>query len=223
MTKTFKALALLLSYPEADHRGAYGEALGILRDEGLARVTAGLEKLVRQLEEDDLLDLQSRYVHLFDRGRALSLHLYEHVHGESRDRGAAMVELVELYAQHGLALGPQELPDYLPVFLEFLSIPPIETAIDLLGEAGHVIEALAERLRKRKSPYAAAMAALASLVGRHMHKQARDALLQQPDEDVDDLEALDRVWAEEPVQFGPDQSGCPQARDMLAQMAGGVR
>lgn len=218
MARTFKALGLLLAYPEAEYRSAYEAALAAICEERLVRQTTGLARLAKQLAREDILDLQARYVSLFDRGRAVSLNLYEHVHGESRDRGTAMVELKALYATHGLELGAQELPDYLPVFLEFLSCLPFAQARALLGEAAHVLEALAERLKKRKSPYAAVLAALAGIVADQANAQALQSLLQQPEDDPDDLEALDRAWAEEPVTFGPGEAGCPKARDLVAQM-----
>jgi nitrate reductase delta subunit len=218
MARTFKAIALLLSYPDEAHRKAYSAALAAIREENLASATRGLQRLVDQLSTSDLLDLQARYVALFDRGRSVSLNLYEHVHGESRDRGTAMVELKALYAAHGLELSAHELPDYLPVFLEFLSVLPLSKARVLLGEAAHVIEALAERLKRRKSPYAAALAALASIVTEYSDGKALSALLGQVEDDPDDLEALDRAWTEEPVTFGPGDAGCPKAQHILGEM-----
>ena len=102
--------------------------------------------------------MQERYVELFDRTRSLSLHLFEHVHGESRDRGQAMIDLKSLYEKNGLFLGAAELPDYVPVFLEFLSTRPLTEARTLLGQTAHILTALAERLEKRRSPYAAVFA-----------------------------------------------------------------
>src|SRR5205823_11381964 len=116
-----------------------------------------------ELAADDLFDLQERYVWLFDRTRSLSLNLYEHVHGETRDRGPAMVALLELYRSQGLDLSANELPDFLPVFLEFLSTLPTARAASLLGEASHVLSALGERLHKRASPYRAVFGALSAL------------------------------------------------------------
>src|SRR5690606_22756321 len=69
----------------------------------------------------DLVDVQARYSELFDKGRALSLLLFEHVHGESRDRGQAMVDLMAQYEAAGFAIGVRELPDYIPLYLEFLA------------------------------------------------------------------------------------------------------
>ncbi|HUJ73963.1 MAG TPA: nitrate reductase molybdenum cofactor assembly chaperone, partial [bacterium] len=111
----------------------------------------------------DIYDLQARYVELFDQNRALSLHLFEHVHGESRDRGEAMVSLMERYTENGLSLAGNELPDFLPVFLEFLSQLPADEARQELADPRAVIAVLSRRLQKRESPYAAVLGALEHL------------------------------------------------------------
>ncbi len=219
MARTYKALALLLSYPEEPYRDLYRAALNVIEEERLVGGVKGLARLANELAREDLLDLQSRYVQLFDRSRTLSLHLYEHVHGESRDRGQAMVELGRLYASRGVLLSAHELPDYLPVFLEFLSLLKPNEAAALLGEAAHVLTALHDRLKKRRSPYAAALAALVELADAPADAAALSALLSEPEHDPDDLAALDRAWAEEPVSFGPEQTGsCPKATEMISRM-----
>jgi nitrate reductase delta subunit len=219
MSRTYKALALLLSYPEETYRDLYPAVSGVLEEEGLLGDRKGLVRLANELASEDILDLQSRYVQLFDRSRSLSLHLYEHVHGESRDRGQAMVELNKLYASRGVLLSAHELPDHLPVFLEFLSLLDSRDAAALLGEAAHVITAVWDRLRKRRSPYAAVFAAMVELADTNADPAALQALLGEPEDDPDDLAALDRAWAEQPVSFGPEQAGgCPQAREMLSRM-----
>jgi nitrate reductase delta subunit len=219
MARTYKALALLLSYPEEAYRDLYRVVVESIAEEGLLRNVGKLNRFADELAREDILDLQSRYVQLFDRGRQASLHLYEHVHGESRDRGQAMVELNRLYASRGVLLSAHELPDHLPVFLEFLSLLEPSEAAALLGEAAHVITALRDRLKKRRSPYAAVFEALVELADTNADPAALQALLAEPEDDPDDLAALDRAWAEEPVNFGPDQAGgCPQAREMLSRM-----
>jgi nitrate reductase delta subunit len=218
MSRTYKALALLLSYPEEAYRDLYSAVSSVVDEEGLLGDRKGLVRLANELASEDILDLQSRYVQLFDRSRSLSLHLYEHVHGESRDRGQAMVELNKLYASRGVLLSAHELPDYLPVFLEFLSLLQANKAAALLGEAAHVLTALRDRLKKRKSPYAAVFAALVDLADTSADAQALSALMAEPEDDPDDLAALDRAWAEEPVSFGPDQAGCPKAAEMVSRM-----
>ncbi len=216
--QTFKALGLFLMYPDVELQAAYPYALAVLEAEGLVPRSrlSSLRFLANQLADDDLLDLQARYVQLFDRNRSLSLNLYEHVHGESRDRGAAMVELRELYAADGLQLATGELPDHLPVFLEFLSTLEGGRARALLGQASHVLAAIGERLKKRRSPYQAVFAALTSIADAAADPTAFAALMAEPEEDPDDLEALDRAWAEEPVTFGPGEAGCPKASDAVA-------
>jgi nitrate reductase delta subunit len=216
MAAIYQALALLLRYPDEDVRMLAPMAGQVLRDEFRLSpaVRRDLAALTSELANDDLYDLQERYVWLFDRTRSLSLNLYEHVHGESRDRGQAMVGLIELYRQHGLEPSSHELPDHLPVFLEFLSILPEPEASSLLGEASHVLSAICERLEKRDSPYAAVFAALAALAGA-ADEAALEAIRAEPDDNPDDLEAIDRLWAETAVTFGPSDVGCPRADVMV--------
>lgn len=223
MARTFKALGLLLSYPGPEVAEVAEAAVQLLREERLvpARLLPGLAALAHEIAHEDRLDVEGRYHLLFDRSRSLSLNLYEHVHGESRDRGQAMVELVALYEAGGFALDSRELPDFLPVFLEYLSLRPVDEALALLGEAGHVLEALAERLRKRRSPYQWPMLALAALAGGADCK-AVEALLAEVEDDPDDLAALDRIWAEEPVTFGPGDAGCPRAAALVADFEKGA-
>jgi nitrate reductase delta subunit len=190
-----------------------------------ARLVSQLTLLAIELATEDRFDLEGRYHQLFDRSRSLSLNLFEHIHGESRDRGQAMVELMGLYDQHGYQLAARELPDFLPLFLEFLSSRPVDEARALLGEAGHVVAALAERLKKRRSPYQWPMLALAHLAS-EADPAALQSLLAQTEDDPDDLEELDRIWAEEAVAFGPGSQGatdgCPRAATMVDNMMKGA-
>lgn len=217
MAKTYKALAILLSYPSAEVQALASAAQEAIAAEALvpAKIERALSSLAAELARGDLYDLQERYVWLFDRTRSLSLNLYEHVHGESRDRGEAMVGLLELYRSKGLELTANELPDHLPVFLEFLSSLPDDEAASLLGEAAHVLAAMGERLHKRQSPYRAVFGALAALAG-DADSEALAAILAEPDDNPDDLEAMDKLWAETAVTFGPSDVGCPKA-DALVQ------
>lgn len=220
MADTYRALAVLLSYPTNETAALMPAVMSALEGERLVSpsVLRKLSPLLDELSAAELYDAQSRYVDLFDRTRSLSLQLYEHVHGESRDRGQAMVELLKLYSSRGLELTAKELPDHLPVFLEFLSQQPADEAAALLGEATHVLEALRERLKKRESPYARVFDALLALVDSERNAEALKALLQEPDDDPNDLDALDKAWAEEQVTFGPDKVGCPKAEAMIARM-----
>ena len=223
MAQTYRALAALLSYPTAATAALMPAVLEALASDKLAApaMVRRLAPLAAELAQTDLYDAQARYVDLFDRTRSLSLQLYEHVHGESRDRGPAMLELLKLYSAHGLELTAKELPDHLPVFLEFLSTRPADEAAALLGQAAHVLEALRERLKKRRSVYARVFDVLVALVESDRNPQALKALLREPDDNPDDLDALDRAWAEEQVTFGPDQVGCPKATAMVSRMQEG--
>jgi nitrate reductase delta subunit len=221
VTLTYRALGLMLSYPSEAFTELMPAAVEAIEAEALipAKLRTRLAAFASGLARGDIYERQARYVDLFDRTRSLSLGLYEHVHGESRDRGQAMVELLKLYSSHGLELTAKELPDHLPVFLEFLSILPREEAPALLGEAAHVLEALRERLKKRHSPYARVFEALAALAAPgSVSAEVIKSLLQEPDDDPNDLEALDKAWAEEQVTFGPDNVGCPKAEALLARM-----
>jgi nitrate reductase delta subunit len=219
--RTLKALSLILSYPTRALQDAMPEIGGVLASDtrltGAAR--RALRPLVEALCDDDIYELQERFVMLFDRSRTLSLNLFEHVHGESRDRGGAMVSLVETYRAGGFEPATSELPDHLPVLLEFLATRPGGEAREILADAAHIFAALQDRLERRASPYAAVFAALAQLSGGAADGEAVAELLEQPEVDPNDLEALDAVWEESEVRFGPDpNAGCPQVRDMLARM-----
>jgi nitrate reductase delta subunit len=221
MTRTFKALSMLLTYPSDDLKAVAGEVADVLKDEGILSLKAqqAIRPLLADMEQLDLYDLQELYVLLFDRSRTLSLNLFEHVHGESRERGPAMVDLLEAYRAGGFDLVSTELPDHLPILLEYLSARPIAEAKEMLGDAGHILAALAERLQRRESRYAAVLAALAEFAGVEASSKMVQELLSVKDDDPEDLKALDDVWEEAEVTFGPDpNAGCPITRDLLARM-----
>ena len=230
MVKTFKILSALLAYPTPELKSAAGGFADVLEQEALmpARERKALGRLIDELTTLDIYDLQSRYVLLFDRTRSISLHIFEHVHGESRDRGQAMVDLKGVYAEHGLDIAARELPDYLPLFLEFLSVLPADAARTMLGEPLHIISALRTRLRRRRSAYASVFHALEAIAGVKTDDAALAPLLAETEDDPEDLEALDRVWMESEVKFGAGDAlqggtesaaGCPKAAEMLNRMA----
>lgn len=219
MRLTLRILSALLRYPDEAVQQAVPELASALADDGLLspEQRTALQPLLDALATDDLLDSQERYVGLFDRGRAVSLHLFEHVHGESRDRGQAMVDLRDRYEAQGLEIAAKELPDYLPLFLEYLSVLPPAQAADELAQPGVILSALAERLEDKGTPYAAPMRILASLAG-----SGGEAFAIAPADDPDDLAALDAAWEEEQIRFdspqGADAAGaCPQAAAIVAR------
>jgi nitrate reductase delta subunit len=221
MDRTLKALSLTLSYPTAELQEAMPEIGAILATAPRLSVPTrqALQRLTHDIGQGDLFDVQESYVMLFDRSRTLSLNLFEHVHGESRDRGGAMVSLIETYRAAGFEPATTELPDHLPVLLEFLSTRPFAEVQETLADAAHIFDALCTRLVRRESRYDAAFAALSQLANVQVDADALAGMLAQPDDDPTDLSALDAVWEETEVTFGPDpNAGCPQVRDMLALM-----
>jgi nitrate reductase delta subunit len=206
--KTFKALGILLWYPNEEWLSGAADVCDLIAQEALVskEQLAGLRSLAAQLQGEDLLDLQEEYVDTFDRVRSLSLHLFEHVHGDSRDRGQAMVDLAERYKEQGFSLAAGELPDYLPVFLEYLSMLPKEEALEELAETGHIIAALGKRLAERGSPYSAVFDAIMLLAGKTPEKVERKEPV------VLDFAQLDKEWEEKPIDFlgaeAPKAGGC---------------
>ena len=224
---TLRVLARLLSYPNAALKSDLADMQSALHaEQALAKDRlAEIDALIGHLAHADPLDIESEFVELFDRGHATSLHLFEHVHGDSRDRGPAMVDLTQTYEKAGLFLAPDELPDYLPVVLEFVSTQPPKEARAFLAEMAHIFNAIFSALQQRETPYASVLGALIELSGEKAQavKVAAD-------------EALDATW-EEPEVFGgcsvkgqgkPDQpqpihfvkTNAAQARTSAAAPAG---
>jgi nitrate reductase delta subunit len=206
MAKTLRVLAALLAYPDAQLRGHLAEMRELLAGEGAVPASrlAELGALIEGLGRGDPLETEAAYVELFDRGRATSLHLFEHVHGDSRDRGPAMIDLGLTYEKAGLVLAPGELPDFLPAVLEFASTQPPREARAFLAEIVHLLNVIFGALCKRGSPYASVLGALVELAGEKA----------QPVEPAAE-EPIDESWAE-PVVFdgcsskGQSRPGQPQ-------------
>ena len=225
MIATLKALSVLLCYPTRELQEGMEELEQALLSEALATKPQlqPLLAFMRDFGQRDLYDVQERYVLLFDRTRSLSLHLFEHVHGESRERGQAMVNLASHYHDRELFISAREMPDYLPMFLEFASTLPLAEARGVIAEIGHILVALEDRLRKRGSLYAEIFKTLLELAPDAVASDG-DELASSPDDDPNDLVALDRSWEDEPVTFGPGSAGaspggsCPAARSVLARM-----
>jgi nitrate reductase delta subunit len=223
MAKTFKILSALLSYPTRELQHAADSLRDTLRDEALLpdSTQTGLEKLIGEFAASELYELQERYVDLFDRGRSLSLYLFEHVHGESRDRGQAMIDLKTLYESHGLDTASNELPDFLPLFLEFLSTLPLDEARSLLGQTAHINALLGERLRKRGASYSVLFEALDTLALVALGSANAELRSELADGDETDLETLDAQWEEALVTFGPEAA--PNCKDGLIARIRAVR
>ncbi len=191
LSRSLRVLARLLSYPDAQLRTDLADMRAAMQSETAICTArqAELADLMDTLAQGQPLELEADYVEVFDRGRSSSLHLFEHVHGDSRDRGPAMIDLAQTYEKAGLFLRPDEMPDYLPVVLEFVSTQPPREARAFLGEMAHIFNALFAALQQRNSGYASVLGALLELSGERAH----------PVKVVPD-QPLDTTW-EEPVVF----------------------
>jgi nitrate reductase delta subunit len=206
---TLKVLSLLLSYPEAEMLEALDEMAAVVEQENLLQDIhkKSVLALIGSYRGADLLDSQEDYVALFDRGRFLSLHIFEHVHGESRDRGQAMVNLLQMYESHGFEMSTHELPDYIPLFLEFLSQQEQDEAVQLLHDAMPVLSLLGARLTERGSKFSAVFDALAGFAG---EPEALEEIRSQAATEGEDetLVNMDEIWEEEAVSFMGAENSC---------------
>jgi len=206
MRLTLRALARLLAYPGGELRAQMPSLIDALRTEQVlpaARV-AELQALVQQVCTMDPYEAEARYVDTFDRGRQTSLHLFEHIHGDSRERGPALIDLTQTYERAGLFLDGKELPDHLGVVLEFASTQPPAVAREFLAEMAHILNALFSALQSKASPYASVVAAVLEAAGERAQSVA---ITPEPD--------MDEAWAE-PEAFdgcatrGQNRPGQPQ-------------
>jgi nitrate reductase delta subunit len=206
-----RALGALLTYPRGELLAALREIHGVLASSPLLDAVhrQHLERLIAELSAGDPLDLEQRYVSLFDTGRATCLWLFEHVHGESRDRGQAMVDLKGIYERAGFHLAANELPDYLPAVLEYLSYRDLTEARDMLGDCAHILRKIGASLASRGSPYAAVFDALLVI--------AAQPGLELPPAAVTEAASpmnvahVDDDWMEPPA-FGPGSPGSAPER-----------
>ena len=189
----YQWFSALLCYPEAELLAALPELQAALHEwEALQTQSDSLQTFLDYLQQHSLRDLQERYVATFDRNRNHALYIFEHVYGEDRDRGSAMVDLLEEYRSHGFELGNDELPDYLPALLEYFAQVPAEHAQKLLGDAVHVIAHIGNKLAASGSPYAVLLQGIVAL-----SPVSAQPLAEPPVRDMD--EAMD--------MFGPDIAG----------------
>jgi nitrate reductase delta subunit len=216
-----KALAGLLLYPDESLIAALPEISAILRGAGPPPAERdAVLRLCDRLGTIELMQAQGEYVSLFDAAPSLSLYLFGHVYGDRRERGQAMADLVEDYRRVGLEPAGEDLPDFLPLFLEYASLHPPEQSRALLGEIAEIIALLGGRLEKRGTPYAAVLHAIEALAARHVDRDAIAARLAE-EEAIDTPEALDAQYEEAPVSFMEPaaDSECAKAASLVAQFS----
>ncbi len=207
-----KVISRLMDYPTAELQGQVSNIESVIN--GAREISPAMRQqlihLLHEIYDGDLLDAQETYTGMYDRGRSLSLLLFEHVHGESRDRGQAMVDLLSIYEQHGFNLNARELPDYIPLHLEFLAHLPDLDIREGLSDISHILGMLNARLQERESNYASLFEALLMISGVQVDiSELREKAAGEKRDDTP--EELDKIWEEEAVTFGAGDalgSGC---------------
>lgn len=210
-----KVISRLMDYPSAEVQSNVAELDAVIAKarEISPAMRAHLQVLLHEIYNGDLMDAQETYTGMFDRGRSLSLLLFEHVHGESRDRGQAMVDLMALYEDAGFQLSAHELPDYIPLYLEYLAQRPEMEAREGLADVSHIIGMLSARLQERESNYGSLFDALLMISGAQVDVgELREVAAVEERDDT--LEALDKIWEEEAITFGAGDAlnSCPSSR-----------
>lgn len=203
MIKSYKILSLLLSYPSAELQEFLPEAITELQNESLLQPEKIQEitQFVSHFSKRDLTYWQAEYVQLFDYSRSASLHLFEHVKGDSKDRGQAMVDLIEFYSDKGWKLSASELPDYLPAFLEFLSLREIPDAAEILAEPVQIINRIYLALKEKDNSYSHLLSAVISLSAKQPDENATMSLIQNDRSNDPDSE-----YDEKPIEFSGNNS-----------------
>ncbi|BAF61760.1 nitrate reductase molybdenum cofactor assembly chaperone [Candidatus Vesicomyidisocius calyptogenae] len=207
--KILKVLAVLLSYPNINVYKNIDELTEVLKQESLLskKKIKELLSFIEDYKNKDLLELQERFVATFDRSRIHCLNLFEHIHGESRDRGQAMVDLIDMYAKKNLFIDKKELPDYLPLFLEYLSLCDVQEAITSLGDTVDIIALIGGHLKKNKSPYQIIFFALEELSNIKANQFKVAEAIENSLKEPETLDELDELWQEQEA-FSGDSSEC---------------
>jgi nitrate reductase molybdenum cofactor assembly chaperone NarJ/NarW len=204
MLKTFKIISLLITYPNEEIYDFLPQVNSSLQEENLLNTDAisGISVFVDFFAQKPLTFWQEHYVQLFDYSRSVSLYLFEHVHGDSKDRGQAMVDLIDLYTENGLHINRPELPDYLPVFLEFLSMQTKAKALDYLSEIIDIVGFIHKKLDNNNNPYKYLLSAIIQLSARKPTEARIEKMVSEMPET-----SIDEAYEEEPVTFG-DENAC---------------
>lgn len=205
MIKTYKILSLLLSYPSDELQKFLLEVEKELKEEALLREDriSEIGEFCKRFNQIDLTNWQEEYVQLFDYSRSVSLHIFEHIKGDSRDRGQAMVNLMEFYKETGMHLTAKELPDYIPAFLEFLSTLTISKSAELLAETVNIMDRINEALSDSQNPYSSIFKAIISLSAKKPDKTITQEMIKN-EKPLD----LDAEYEEEAVTFGGAAPSC---------------
>lgn len=155
--RLYKILSVLLEYPDQeliDHLPELHSEIDTCLDMDDAERVA-MRQFLAHLQGTPLTTLQADYVQTFDLTAEHSLHLTHHLFGDDKNRGPALIDLGELYKDYGVEVVTNELPDYLPLILEFAAYLDDSEASVFLADANKVLGVLADNLNIAGSPYAA--------------------------------------------------------------------
>ena len=232
--RLLKVISVLMDYPshELFTDDTLSECKAIVMNSRLIspQVRQEIADFIDDMVATGEMESQARYDSLFERGRSLSLWLFEHVHGESRDRGQAMVDLMAQYEEAGFEIGVKELPDYLPMYLEYLAYQATVTDDEMqirqdIADVSHIVAVLAARLIDKNSQYVGLFKALLQVAGEPLtvidDELAKINKANAPADDT--IEAIDHEWEEEMVDFlGAEQENCPtsQTKQRIATLQG---
>lgn len=223
--RTLKILGFLMTYPQDHHKEVLDECVQFLKDEQWISPKAlnGINLFSQHIKDHCLLDLQEEYVSFFDRTPSLSLHLFEHVHGDSRDRGQALADLLKVYEDAGLIISTEETPDYLPIFAEYASTLSHKEASETIGNIVDILSAIAERLKNRDSVYVHVLNALVETASRLPNRKIVEEFLKKSSGNALSPTEIDKEWEEQfafenTAQTTGTEGGCPKAEEMLARM-----
>lgn len=211
--RILNVLSCLLDYPEENVWEAKSELLEEIK--ASKKLSPAQQDVLCSFVDSyfsmDLLDAQELYCQTFDVGHTTSLLIFEHIHGDSRDRGQAMVDLLSHYHEAGLTVDSKQLPDYLPLFLEFIAHQPEEEGMTWLSDIATILRLLEIRLEKKESIYKDIFSVLFALSNCQVDDQPLYQQVENEPQETD-AAALDKIWEEEQVLFQADAL-CPSTSD----------
>jgi nitrate reductase molybdenum cofactor assembly chaperone NarJ/NarW len=161
----YKLCSLLLLYPDAELLEAGGELRAAVAELPRSRAAAVLGEFLDWWSSSDPLELAEHYVETFDLDKRSGLYLTFYGKGDKRERGQALVRLKRMYRASGLPLEGTELPDYLPVMLEFAAAAPAGRGELVLREHRAALELVRIGLHERDDPYARVLDAVCLTLG----------------------------------------------------------
>ncbi len=162
-TDSLHVLSVLLHYPDEDLFNRLNEIASAADQSRPADVKSAIQSFIGELETHSLIQVQERYTAVFDIDSATTMNMTYHAFGDNEKRAAALANLQHNYEQAGWERTTGELPDYLPMMLEFLSICPYPEYAEPVWECLQGVHPLVARLEKKAPVYAALLKPIARM------------------------------------------------------------